>query len=352
MYYIKDFVRDMNIIDPLKVKDWNELVLTNNDYSFFCSSHWAKVLKESYDYSPKYFTSVANHKLDALIPFMEIDSFFTGRRGVSLPFTDFCDPIAYNKFMFDSFFKEITKYGENKKWGFIELRGGNGILEGKDSYVETYIHTLPLKGTDDEIFSSFKSNTRRNIRSAEKKGVKIESGNTMEMLENFYALNCLTRKRHGIPPQPISFYKNIFENVIKPGYGVIIQAEYENKVIASCIYFHLGKKAVYKYGASDKDDQNVRANNLIMWEAIKYYNQKGFDQLNFGRTDLDNDGLRRYKLSWGTTEELKKYYRFDLNKKRFITKGPDGGFNYKKILNKMPIPILKLIGKVAYRHVG
>lgn len=341
----------MQVLDPMQIKDWDEFLINNPDYNFFYSSEWAKVLKDSYNYSPQYFSSIKENSIKALIPMMEVSSIVTGKRGVSLPFTDFCDPLVNSHSQFEELFNEMKDFGRKRNWSFIEVRGGNGEFEGNEPFSETYIHILELGKTEDELLKCFDGSTRRNIKKANRKDVEIKVCTSHEAMNNFYELNCLTRKRHGIPPQPKSFFSKIYNEIIKPGHGVIIEAIHNNKAIASCIYFHIGKKALYKYGASDFAYQDLRANNLLMWEAIKYYNDKGFKELNFGRTDKDNEGLRRYKLGWGTKEHLKKYYKYDLKNDVFV-KDSSKGFNYHKILEKCPVSVLKIIGNVAYKHIG
>ena len=37
---------------------------------------------------------------------------------------------------------------------------------------------------------------------------------SFESIKDFYRLNCLTRRMHGLPPQPFSFFKKIHEHII------------------------------------------------------------------------------------------------------------------------------------------
>lgn len=60
-------------------------------------------------------------------------------------------------------------------------------------------------------------------------------------------------------------------------------ASFKGTIIAGAIYFHFGEKAVYKYGASDVKYQQLRPNNLVMWEAIRLYCQNGYKSFCFGR---------------------------------------------------------------------
>lgn len=53
------------------------------------------------------------------------------------------------------------------------------------------------------------------------------------------------------------------------------------------------------------------AGNVVLWVAIKTLVQRGADTLHLGRTSMENEGLRRFKLSWGSEEEVIRYFRFN-----------------------------------------
>jgi len=74
---------ELKILNPLEYPGWDDLLLTNENYSFFHCSAWARVLHESYGYKPLYFTGIENGSLSALIPVMEVNSFLTGRSVVA-----------------------------------------------------------------------------------------------------------------------------------------------------------------------------------------------------------------------------------------------------------------------------
>ena len=129
-------------------------------------------------------------------------------------------------------------------------------------------------------------------------------------------------------------------------------ASYKEKTIAGAVYFHFGSKAIYKYGASDKTYQHLRANNLVMWEAIKWYSMNGFESFSFGRTDPGAKGLRQFKAGWGTNETIIKYYTYDLKKKDFIKRESHVSETYNTLFKAMPISLLKMVGSLFYKHMG
>jgi len=341
---------DIQIINPITHPGWDDLLLSCPGCSFFHSSSWARVLAESYGYTPLYFTVLEKGKLQALVPIMEVNSFLTGKRGVSLPFTDYCDPINLNGAPFPELLNCIIGHGQQHGWKYLELRGGQDFLR-LDPPSSSYLgHTVDLIKGEGKIFSGLRDSTKRNIKKAVKEGVEVKIHHSFESVKEFYRLNCLTRKEHGLPPQPFIFFKKIHDYIISNNLGMVVLASLNQKNIAGAIYFHFSEKAVYKYGASDKKYQHLRANNLIMWEAIKWYSQNGFKSLCFGRTEPDNQGLIQFKSGWGTTEYKIHYYRYDLRTEAFVPGHLKTTGFHNRIFKNTPVRILNRIGGLLYRH--
>lgn len=342
----------LEIINPTTDVEWDGLLLKSEGYSFFHSSNWAKVLCGAYGYVPLYFSLIEDNKLSVAIPIMEIRSLLSGCRGVSLPFSDYCNPIINSNVRFKDVFEQLINYGKKEDWKYIELRGDLGIPEDLITHSHYYDHTLSLLSNEKQMLSNFRSSTKRNIKKATKEGVVVNIHKSIESIDEFYRLNCMTRKNHGLPPQPYSFFKKIYECVISKGLGIIALASIEKRIIAGALYFHFGKRVIFKYGASEKRYQHLRANNLVMWEAIKWYARNGYHSFSFGRTELENEGLRQFKTGWGAVEKIIKYYRYDLRKNAFISGDYQMPGLINKVFNNMPMPILKLFGSIFYKHAG
>ena len=149
------------IVDPTRYPGWDDLILSSGKYSFFHSSAWAKVLSESYGYRPLFFTLFHHDRLLSLIPVMEVRSILTGRRGVSLPFSDDCEPILHNKEHFETLLNDIIQYGDKRGWKTVELRGGNEFLDGVSPAKWFYGHTLDLGRDPDTIFREFQGEHKK-----------------------------------------------------------------------------------------------------------------------------------------------------------------------------------------------
>ena len=343
---------DLQILNPLEIPNWDDLVLATGKASFFHSSAWARVLHESYGYKPLYFASFEDGKISFLMPFMEVNSWLTGRRGVSLPFTDFCDSVAPDAKYCQEAADETKGYGKRRNWKTIEWRGNANFFSGDCASTFYYAHTLQLKGTEEQILSGLKSNTRRNINKAWREGVTVKIGNTLDSVKSYYRLHCATRRGHGLPPQPFVFFRKIYDHAIAAGKGFTVLAFVKDLCVAGAVYLHFWKNAVYKFGASDKKYQQLRPNNLVMWEAIRECVKKDIESFSFGRTAPENVGLLRFKRGWNAEERQVRYFRYDLRRNSFLTESVGVKGFYNRIFKVAPIPVLRFFGTAMYKHLG
>ena len=191
---------NLEIINPIEIPDWDSLLLRNGDYSFFHSSAWAKALKKSYGCDPVYFASIEASQISLLMPFMNVVSPLTGRRGVSLPFTDQCAPFYLRKEFLRAAVERAIDFGKEAGWKYIEWRDTDYFYKELSPWEVYYTHNLNLKRTESELFSSLKDSNQMNINKAIREGVSIKIGRSLGCLKSFYRLNCRTRRRHGLPP--------------------------------------------------------------------------------------------------------------------------------------------------------
>jgi hypothetical protein len=343
---------NIEILDPTRTADWDNQLRDLRGSYFFATQAWAKVLQASYGYTPLYFAMMDSGVMKALLPMMEVSSILTGKRGVSLPFTDYCQPLVPHEQVFLALFDTAKQEAKKRGWKYIDLRLTNGILKKEIPSLFFHGHVLDLSVGQEQLFRQFADMNRRNIRKAEKQDVVVGLENTLEALQDFYRLNCLTRQRHGLPPQPWHFFENVHREVIANGMGITALARHEGKAVAGNVYFHYGDKALFKFGASDMRYQHLRAGNLVMWEAIKFYAGKGLKSICFGRTEPENRGLRRFKEGWGAKETDITYYRFDLASGAFVTENDSVPHSRREMLSRLPLPALRVLGNLFYRHVG
>jgi len=342
------------LVDPLAAPDWDGALANFPEATFFHTAAWARVLNSSYGYRPVYLTMMRGDRMTAALPLMEVDSWLTGKRGVSLPFTDECPPLGVSDDpnAFKRLLQSALVYGQKRQWKYVECRGGRALLGNVPPSQTYFAHRLRLQKNEPSLFSGTDSSVRRAVRKAEQNNLVVEFSQGLDSLHTFYGLFCKTRQRHGVPPQPFSFFANIHRHVLAKKLGWVVLARHNGIPVAGSVFFHFGQSVIYKFGASDGKYQNLRANNLIMREAIRRYAREGFSTLDFGRTSSSNEGLRRFKLSWGAEERAVEYIKYDLRKTQFVRNrnDKDGGLHF--FYKFVPIVFSRAIGFLLYKHIA
>ena len=102
---------------------------------------------------------------------MEVDSWLTGRRGVSLPFTDHCDPLAQTRWAFEVALTAMINEAQKRRWKYFELRGGDWFKAPESA--SYFGHVLPLQSDDASTFSGCRGAVRQAVRKAERSGVEV-----------------------------------------------------------------------------------------------------------------------------------------------------------------------------------
>lgn len=340
-------------LSPLTTAHYDRLLEATPGSTFFHSSAWCSVLSRSYGFKPYYLAKDGSKGYSVLFPLMEVSSRITGTRGVGLPFTDHCGPLLPDGVTDPKQLLEgLAEKGRQLGWRYLEWRGELG-LSGEAVPASRYIgHVLDLSLGEKDIFRRLRDSTRRNIRRAQKEGLEVAILSSQDAVWLLWKLQCLTRKKHGLPPQPRRFFRAMWEEVVSRDMGFVVVASRGSKPVAASLFLHFGDRAVFKYGASDPQSAASRGNYLVMWEAVRECMKRGCSMLSLGRTAPSNTGLLQFKRGWAAKEERILYYRHDLRSRRFVSAPQRESGWHNAILRKLPVPILRLLGELIYPHMA
>ena len=338
-------------MNPLVDSEWDDAIRMHPDATIFHSTAWARVLVDTYGHRPCYVQMSLNGNLLALIPMMEVQSVLTRSRGICLPFSDYCAPLAFSTFGHELVAQELQQIARERRWSYFELRSHSMVPINVPASESYYGHFLDLRIGPEAVISNFSSSVQRAVRKAQRSGLSVSIQSSPDAMAQFYKLHVRTRRRHGVPPQPRSFFINIQRHLISTGFGFIVLVESQKGPIAAAMFFRLGRHAVYKFGASDERLQELRANNLAMFEAIRYLAEGGAEVLHFGRTERENQGLRRFKLSWGATEEKIDYACFDTASASWKHSCDRRSTFHKRVFRALPASLNRLAGAMIYPHL-
>ena len=340
-----------SLMNPLVDREWDDAISAHPDATIFHSTAWARVLADTYGHRPCYVQMSLNGSVLALIPMMEVQSALTRSRGICLPFSDYCAPLTFSGFGHELVTQKLQQIAHERCWSYFELRSHSIVPVNTPASESYYGHFLDLRIGPEALISNFSSSVKRAVRKAQRSGLNVSIQSSPDAMAQFYELHVRTRRRHGVPPQPRSFFINIQRHLLNPGFGFIVLVECQKDPIAAAIFFRLGRHAIYKFGASDERLQELRANNLAMFEGIRSLAEGGAETLHFGRTDKEIEGLRRFKLSWGATEETLEYVRFDTSSGSWKHPRDSRSTSHRRIFRALPASLNRLAGAMIYPHL-
>lgn len=340
-------------IDPISDPRWAALVNSHPRASVFHSPSWLKALRDVYGYEPMALTTCPpGSGLTNGLVFCGVRSWLTGRRFVSLPFSDHCEPLVDRADEFDDMMLHMKRHVDEGKWKYFEVRP---VSRAPSEYTKLNIgvvysfHRLDLRPSTQQLLQKFhKDCVQRKIRRAERENLKYEEGTSEDLLRKFYRLLVITRRRQHLPPQPLDWFRGLMA-----AFGKDLKIRVASKdgiAVASILTISHKKTIVYKYGCSDTAFNNLGGTALLFWKTIQEAKDAGFEELDMGRSDTDNPGLIAFKEHWGAVGTSLSYWTYP----RRPVGSPTGWKKSlaKQVVSAAPDLMLEAAGKLLYRHVG
>lgn len=340
-------------INPLSDARWEIFTARHPRASVFHSISWLRALQMAYGYEPLVVTTCPpGTALDNGILFCRVQSWLTGWRFVSLPFSDHCEPLADDSSTLDSLLLHMRHYVDSPRWKYIEIRPvvhQPGSETGLRKFRTYRFHRLDLTRSKQELFHSFhKDCVQRKIRRAERENLQYENGTSEALLRRFYALLIMTRRRQSLPPQPLSWFRALIAT-----FGDRLQIRVASRgdlPIASILTITHKNSMVYKYGCSDARFHKCGGMALLFAKTIAEAKDRGLEELEMGRSDSENLGLISFKEHWGALGTPLSYWMYA---QRFVeTPYSWRRDTVRQVVRFAPDPVLRALGKLLYGHIG
>jgi lipid II:glycine glycyltransferase (peptidoglycan interpeptide bridge formation enzyme) len=175
----------------------------------------------------------------------------------------------------------------------IDLMKAEGAVAGKTLFTPSTFW-IDLKPGEEELMKNFSSKTRYNIRVAERNGVTFKEDNSGAAFDKYLELTRETIRRQGFYAHSEKYHRLMWMILRKAGIAHLLTATYQKEIITTWILFTWKDFLYYPYGASTEEHKNVMANNLMMWEAIKFGKKLGLTTFDlWGREE--GKGFTKFK---------------------------------------------------------
>lgn len=339
-------------IDPVRDRRWAELVDRHDGGSIFHSPEWLEALRRTYQYEPVAFTdSAPGEALNNGLLFCRVQSWLTGDRLVSLPFSDHCEPLVQSTATLSSMLESISQLiGREGRYIEIRPRQHLPVVDGFVASATYCLHSIDLRADVSVLFNRLhRSHMRRRVRKAQRHSLRVEVGRSASLLSSFYDLHVLTRRRQGIPVQPMSWFENLVDCL---GDRLTVElVRHQGRPAAAIITAVQKQTLVYKYGCSDFAFSRYGGTPLVFWHAIQRAKEQGLHEFDLGRSDIDNKGLLAFKDRLGAKRNPLTYYRYT-SARSTVAGDAWAPTLARHAYSVVPRRIQASIGRALYRHFG
>lgn len=304
------------ILSRDQLENWDNFV-QSHPFGWLCHlSSWQRVLSSCVRIKFCYFLAIVDEpsgRIAAGLPVYETKSLTLNKKLISAPLTTIFDPLVSNREQLAVLLSRVLsllRSTGSSKLVVKTLHAGKlseqmgGLKDNSFRY-----HYLDLNKDLDSLWKqAHRSCLRQHINKAIHKGVKVRLAENKNDLRLFYQLYSSTRKRHGLPAIPYTYFETIWDIYQPLNYVYFLLAEYEHSVISFLMAFKFKDKFSAEALGWDDHFRWLTPSAITFWEAIKLAKQLGCRQFDFGRTSLNNENLIRFKRHWGSEEiEMPQY---------------------------------------------
>lgn len=307
-------------VDPQTDPRWEELVSSLSDGLIYHHPAWLQVIEEAFNYKPVNLACEdSDGQLRGILPLFSMRGLFTGRRFSSLPRTPVAGPLAYDDQAMAALVRAAVEQTSEASGTHLQLKMPSNTLDGLVNTVvgmpwrETYLLTLPEQP---ELlrFGNSRSHTRLKsaVNKAARLGVEVHPAETEHELQSWYKLYLDTMRWVAVPPRPYRFFEVAWK-VLQPRglMQLLLARHYEagrERLLAGSLYLMFGQTVFYAFNGWQREEQSLRPNDAIQWQAIQDACLGGFRRYDFGEVTQNNPGLAEFKSRWGG--EPKWLYRY------------------------------------------
>ena len=299
----------MYTLEPITIQSdntWESVIQQCPNTTAFQSAAWGNVLTNSFkQLEPTYLLVKEDTKLIGGIPAFVFQPIPGIRLWHSMPWNLFGGVQIIDSVEVDQrdLISTVLTYIESKasENGLCELnltltpnatvQYGDYLIEYGYQTEERFTHILNTNGDIDALWSSYNKRVRGAVRKAQKSGVQVNDTESDEDLTEFYKMYLMTVKRLGGTPKPHMLMKMLLQQ----GVAKLAIASYEGRIIAGLLYLYYNQTVTLWCEASLPEYLQYRPNNAIFHHIITWACKEGYEQVDFGASPPENEGLIAHK---------------------------------------------------------
>jgi FemAB-related protein (PEP-CTERM system-associated) len=328
---------------------WDELVMRDAASSFCHLSGWRDILSDVLGAQSLYRVATNDDGAwEGLLPLVSVKSRIFGHYLVSVPFLNYGGPVgslaARRQLVADA-----VNEARRARADLLELRTrdvGDAELELSVASRKVTV-VLPLPSSPDELFKSFPSKLRSQIRRPMKEGLTVRFG--LDQREPFYEVFAQTMHDLGTPVLPRAFFERVaagFPELVV--FGVVYRGE---QPLAAGCGFVWRDEFELTWAGDLRASRRISANMLLYWSFMEQMIGRGVRTFNFGRCS-PGGGTHHFKLQWGGSDVSLLWHHYARNGRKGPPSPDDSAFSWgPRVWRRLPMFVTNRLGPRIVRYL-
>ena len=190
-------------------QDWGRVtsyVISHKNSNLYHDSRWGNIVEKCFGH--KYFLLLsenAHGEIDGVLPLVHMKSWSFGNFMVSMPYFNYGGVCANDKSTPERLIDEAVRMAKDLKVQHIEFRQEGSLNNGFPEKTHKVSMRLGLPDSFDELWKSFPSKLRSQIKVPQKAGMSCSVGR-LEELDGFYTVFSVNMRYLGTPVYPKIFF--------------------------------------------------------------------------------------------------------------------------------------------------
>lgn len=330
---------------------WNRYVMKSGTATCYHLIGWKNIIENSFGHKTYYLLAEGRkNEIKGILPLIHLKSVLFGNFMVSLPYFNYGGLCADNEDISNQLLKEASTIALEKNIKYIELRHVYQTNNGLTVKTAKVSMRLDLPHKSEELWKSFPSKLRSQIKKPLKEGMYANFGREEE-LESFYDVFSVNMRDLGTPVYSKAFFRNILREFPETTWIYTVYTKFGNPAASG---FIIGFKEILEipWASSLRCYNHFHPNMLLYWSVLKFACDNGYKVFDFGRS-TPGEGTYRFKEQWGA-KPIQLYWYYWMKNRGSLPELNPKNPKYRlaiKIWQRLPVGLTTLLGPKIVKNI-
>jgi FemAB-related protein (PEP-CTERM system-associated) len=290
----------VKIADSDDKRRWDDYVISQADAGPYHLFAWKEAVESAYGHRAIYLIAQdSSGHIQGVLPLVLVRPPFFRATLVSLPFCDYGGMLVEDDEVKDVLLQTALELSRRHKAQLeLRLKTPEIMVQSLPSLSATSHKArmvLDLSGNSENLWDTFKSKLRSQIKRPQKEGLEFVLG-SYDLVDDFYKVFSVNMRDLGSPVHSRTWIKAVVHSYADKSHIGIV---YAGKLpIAGGIILECNTTVSLPWASALSEYSRSSPNMLLYWGFLKYAGDNGFRHFDFGRS-TPGEGTYRFKEQWG-----------------------------------------------------